>query len=306
MKPFFKLHKTIILINLIVITFLTSCEKEIQVDLPDYQSKIVIEGSIETNQPEIVCVTRSTDYFQKYDSATISHMIVTNAVVTVTNQFGITDTLVPVFDMSQPLPFIYKGSSVIGQVGGSYTLKVLLDGKTYSANTTILSPIAIDTMYYVEQNDREHIGIVRMKFTDPLGLRNYYRFYSKILGKDVDFIPVWGGATYDDKLFDGLSTFGDIYKGDKTNLMKDTATGEGRMNSHLFAIGDTVVVKMSSIDYYTFKFWYSAEMEMNSGGNPFTTPSPIISNIPDALGVWAGYGPAFDTIIISNPLKKQI
>ncbi len=292
-------------VNLILGIFilLTSCEKEISIDLPQYETKVVIEGSIETGEFAVVTITKSTDYFQVYDSATIANMFVRNALVTVSNQFGSIDTLTFAFDITQPLPFVYKGSTIIGQEGGIYTLKVQVDNKTYTTSTSILPAVTIDSLFFVEQNMDEHKGIIRMKFTDPLGARNYYRLFSKVLGKDSSYTPVWGGATFDDKLIDGISYFADIYRGDKSNLMQENTHGDPRL-SRFFGIGDTVVVKMSSIDYYTYKFWYSAEMEMNSGGNPFTTPSPINSNIPNALGIWGGYGVFYDTIIIANPLKK--
>ena len=41
----------------------SSCQKEIEVDIPDYDRKIVIEGRIENGSPAMVIVSRSVPYF---------------------------------------------------------------------------------------------------------------------------------------------------------------------------------------------------------------------------------------------------
>lgn len=293
-------------IGLLIAVALSSCEKDINVNLPEYQSKIVIEGAIETGEPAMVFITRSTDYFQKYDLETITNMFITNAVVTVTNQNGVVDSLHFTTDPTQSMPVFYKGSTVLGETGGTYKLKVVVDGKEYSSSTTILPAVPMDSLNFVEQDESNHAGIVRVSFTDPAGAHNYYRVFTKVLGADEMFLPVWGGASFDDRLIDGVHTFGDLYKGSQSNLVQnDTSTSEEYMSAHFFMPGDTVVVKWCSIDYSSYQFWYSADVEIYSGGNPFTSPSPIISNIPDALGVWCGYGTILDTLVVPSGSAKR-
>jgi hypothetical protein len=66
-----------------------------------------------------------------------------------------------------------------------------------------------------------------------------------------------------------------------------------------FYKGDTVVVKWSSIDKKTYEFWNTLEFSYGTTGNPFSSPVEVNGNISNgALGVWAGYGNAFDTLII--------
>lgn len=298
--------RTSIFLSLAIIgsLFLTSCEKEIEVDLPEYETKTVIEGTIELGEPAMVTITRSTDYFAHYDSETLSRMFINNAIVTLTDNFGHSETLTFGFDDSQPLPFVYRGSTILGQTGGIYTLTVKVEDKEYTATTSILPTVPIDTIFFVEQDQDVHSGIIRIKFTDPAGVYNYYRIFSKVLGRDNAFLPSWGSSTFDDRLIEGISSNGDVYRGSSSNLMQDTTQNEGMMRSDYFMPGDTVVVKWCSIDYNTYKFWYSAEMEIMTGGNPFMTPAPIISNIPNALGVWSGYGTRIDTIVIPAGSRK--
>lgn len=55
--------------------------------------------------------------------------------------------------------------------------------------------------------------------------------------------------------------------------------------------GDTVYVKYGLIDYASYQFWYTGGNDAALGQNPFTNPTPIISNIrgEDVTGVWCGY-----------------
>ena len=50
-----------------------SCQKEIEVDIPDYERKIVIEGSIENGSPAMVLVSKSVRYFSTLHTRCDSH-----------------------------------------------------------------------------------------------------------------------------------------------------------------------------------------------------------------------------------------
>ena len=63
--------------------------------------------------------------------------------------------------------------------------------------------------------------------------------------------------------------------------------------------GDTVTLKWCSIDKATYDFWSTYEYSLGTLGNPFSTPIHVKSNISNnALGIWAGYGAVFKTLII--------
>jgi hypothetical protein len=67
----------------------------------------------------------------------------------------------------------------------------------------------------------------------------------------------------------------------------------------LFNRGDTVTFKLSNIDKATFDFWRTMEFSYNSVGNPFSTPTKVLSNVSnDALGYFGGYATQYRTLII--------
>ena len=64
-----------------------------------------------------------------------------------------------------------------------------------------------------------------------------------------------------------------------------------------FKTGDTVVIKISSLDYQAYNFMKIKYVQDSNGGNPFAAPANAPTNIVGgALGVWAGYSPKFDTL----------
>src|SRR5436189_6257260 len=100
---------------------LFSCEKDVTVDLPVAEQKIVVEGYIENGQKAMVTLTKTAAFFSAVDSASLLSYLVTDAIVTVSD--GVTtEQLVLTIDTSQYIPIVYKAQSIIGQEGKTYTL----------------------------------------------------------------------------------------------------------------------------------------------------------------------------------------
>lgn len=295
-KIFFSIKSVLIVVIFTIIAY--SCEKEITVDLPEYEDKIVVEGWIEHNDYATLFLTKSSSYFAHYTEETLMEMIVTDALVTVSDMNGNLDTLTFGMDTTLAFPFRYKGSKIKGEYGGVYSLKIVTNNKTISAITTIPQPFTIDSVYYVEQDAEYHKGILRMKFKDQAGVNNYYRIFSMKSGKHKNFIPALG-SVFDDRLFDGKETFFELYQGRSSNVVPgDNNNDELRYLNYYFGSGDTVVYKYTTMDFPHYNFWYTAEWEISSGGNPFTSPAPVRSNIDGAIGVWGGYASKIDTFIV--------
>lgn len=293
---YFALKTTVITAFFAMITY--SCEKEITVDLPEYQEKIVVEGWIDYNEYATVFLTKSTSYFAHYTEETLTDMVITDALVMVSDLQGNTDTLTLGVDTTLAFPVRFKGSKIKGEYGGIYQLKIIYNNKTISATTTIPQPFNIDSVYYVEQDAKYHKGILRMKFKDQAGVNNFYRIFSMKLGKNKNFVPALG-SVFDDRLFDGKETFFELYQGRASNIVSSDYYDDSlQYLNYYFGSGDTVIYKYATIDYPHYNFWYTAEWEISSGGNPFTSPAPVRSNIDGAIGVWGGYGSKIDTFIV--------
>ncbi|MGI6321395.1 MAG: DUF4249 domain-containing protein [Bacteroidales bacterium] len=288
-------YKYIILISAVL---LISCQKEIDVELPPYSSKIIVEGWIDYDDYATVFVTRSSDYFAPLNEEALMDMIITDAVVVVEDLQGVIDTLKLGFDETLSFPLRYKGDKIKGEYGGVYNLRIFHEEYIITATTTIPQPFEFDTIYYVEQFPEHRMGFLRMKFTDRAGENNYYRIFSMVLGKHSNFRPALN-STFDDRLFDGQEMIYELYQGQASNIISpDYYQDSLHYLKYYFGDGDTILLKYATMDYDHYKFWYTAEWIINAGDNPFLSPAPIHSNIDGAMGVWGGYASRIDTLYL--------
>jgi len=271
---------------------LFSCEKNIKINTPPFNEKIVIQGAIDCNDYPIVFLTKNLPYFGSIDSSMIYNMIVQNATVVVSDG-SINDTLIKAFNQNYFPPIFYKGTKIKGDVGKTYFLTVSALGKTYTSSTRILIPPAIaDSTWFKLEPNQDSLGYLWSVLNDPQQIGNCYMIFTKRLSKDKIFIPALNPVT-DDKFFNGQKF--------KFSIMRGASAANSTVADpeySYYKIGDTIIIKYCSIDLATFNFWRSAEQEMYSNGNPFMTPSQAVTNIKGGgLGVWGGYGCLYDTVI---------
>lgn len=273
------------------------CEKEITVNLPDSEKKVVVEGAIEQGKHPYVLLTRSSPYFAPIGDFT-DNLFVTDATVIISDGI-ITDTMQGALnnEIYKPYPaFAYTSELITGEVGRSYYLTVLAEGKTLTATTTIPQPIALDSLWFKEDlgaND-DSLGYVWAHLTDPDTIGNAYRWYSQIFGKQQRLLPAYG-SVFNDKFINGESfDFAYNPSGDPFEPPDPNA-----LPLFYFGVGDTVAVKFCTIDHDSFTFLNTMENIRYSSGNPFAAPGSVFTNIKGGgLGGWCGYGATYDTIVI--------
>ncbi len=300
------------------ISFIIACEKNINLDLPDIEQKVVVEGHIEPGLPPFVILTRTTPYFSTIGISTFDSMFVHDAVVKVsvgTNEVILTEICANEIDsalLSLILPLISGLTGVpsenlvnlqyciystlggfIGEVGKTYYLEIETEGKTYTSKTDIPELVPLDSLWFELQPTSNNLGFVWAHLTDPATPGNAYRWFTKIQGEDHNFRAPFG-SVFDDEFLNDKS-FDFFY--DKSYYSQFQGE-EHNIEDHFFKTGDTIVVKFCTIDKAHYDFWRSFETEIVSNGNPFAAPTSIKTNIEGgALGVWGGYGVSYDTII---------
>lgn len=279
---------------------LTGCEKDIHFDLQDSTAKLVIEATIENGQPPIVILSQSLSYFSTINADILAGSFVHNAQIRISD--GRRSQLLKEYS-TQPLPginlFYYTidSSNLSGAFAGSfnstYTMTISSEGKTYNAQTTIPALTkTIDSVWWKSSPGNPDTTLVSLqgRFSDPPGYGNYIRYFTKT-GKGAFFPGLT--SVYDDQIIDGLSYDGEIERGVDRNAKFDVD------NYSFFSRGDTVVIKFCNIDKPTFDFWRTMEYSYSSIGNPFASPTKVLSNIDGgALGYFGGYAAQYRTIII--------
>ena len=300
---------------LIISVVLFSCEKDIDIDLPEADRQLVVEGSIEPGQPPFIILTKTEGYFSPVDLNSLQNSFVHNATVFVnngTNNIQLTeictdqlpDSLLPtiaeligvsltslktygfcLYTTLDPLIF--------GEVGKTYSLTIESEGEALTSVTTIPIPVPMDLYWYKDQPGYSNYGYLWFKLNDPPEYGSAYRIYTQRKGKDSRFIPAHG-SVFDDHFFNGLNFEAFIFRGLEQGSTDPDDSGE---TSSYFKQGDTIIIKFCTIDQPHFQFWNSFEIAAFNNGNPFAAPATIKTNIEGGLGVWGGYGVAYDTLV---------
>ncbi len=292
------------------LTFLNSCIQDIDLSSAGgSEIKIVIEGRIDSGQPAEIFVTRS-DLLSSTRDYKKNYFFVIDAKVTISD--GTTTemcTLVSKLDPESAYYAPYKGKVVIGTPGKTYTLTVVAQPdpnvniyKTYTATTTIPNPVKLDYVWWKAQAPYDTLGYAWAHLSEPAGLGNAYKWYAKRANKwyekgelkDRRYLAP-PGSTFNDQFIDGKSYDLSYARGTDPSDSLTQVTTNG-LNTY-FKQTDTVYIKFCTIDNSTYKFYSTYEAAYQTNGNPFASPTSIISNINGGgLGIWAGFGCTYDTI----------
>ena len=295
----------------LLIMGLISCSKEVKIDIPGFDEQIVIDGSIETGTPAIIFLSNSKDIYAPTDINSYLSGFISGATVTVSNG-TITDTLTEICTDNLPAGFesiaaaffglpieqlvnlhlcAYVSTGIVGEVGKTYSLKVLYNDKIYTSSTKIENPTALDNLFWREQANLPGYGFSWAKITDSPVMGDAYRWEVRNLG-DLFYSKPFQPFT-DDRFYNG-KTF--EFSVENPMSFKDQ-TIENQYKGY-YKLGDTIVVKFSKLGKKEYQFFEKKYNQIYSGGNPFATPTNIPTNIEGgALGIWAGFSPWYDTLI---------
>ena len=269
---------------------LSSCTPEPVLQNPGYEPRLVIDGSIEQGDFPRVSLTYSSSYFTEIDSSKIRKLVIASAKVTVSD--GETEEVLTLKkDARYFPPYIYQGTAIKGEIGKNYKLTVEAKNKKYTAITSIPDPAQLVNLWFELSQGSDSIGYLYGEIADDPAKSNYYRLFTKRKHKDSKFVPVYLSAV-SDQYFNGKKFKFSILRGPEslTDVIDDL----------YFLKGDTIQVKLCTMDKAHFDFWRTLERELYVLGNPFSSSgNEIMSNIDDktALGVWGGYGVKYYQII---------
>lgn len=284
---------------LLTVLFLSSCEKTVDFKLRSQEPKLVVEATIENGQAPLVYLSRSIDYFSSVSYDILANSSVSGAEVYVSN--GTQTHKLKEFSIPTPAGgniYYYTndpanpGTAITGQLNTTYTLRIISSGNEYTATTKIPGITRqIDSLYWKPApagNPSDKV-VVMIKATDPAGYGDYIRYFTR--QNSEPFYPGLN-SVYDDQIIDGTTYELQVERG-------VPRTGSVPENYSFFNRGDTVTLKLANIDKATYDFWRTMEFTYANVGNPFSSPTKVISNIQGgALGYFGGYAAQYRTIII--------
>ncbi len=282
--------------------FVIGCEKDVKINLSTGEAQLVVNGYIETDKPPVLLLTHSIGYFEKIDLATLEKSFVHNAQITVSDgsrqvtlrEYNIDTGGVHRFYFYTIDTSVPGSLSFVGQVEKYYKLTITADGKTYESTTKIPNCKPIDSMVAIAPatppEKAPTARLLNIYYSDPDTPGNCVRYFTQ-----RNHEPMYPGynSVYDDQIVNGArNALLPILAGFDRNAGITDSTG------YVFA-GDTVLLKWSAIDRQVFNFYNTYEYSLGTIGNPFSSPINVQSNISNgALGIWAGYGSTFYTLIV--------
>jgi len=243
-------NRTLLCMLVLATALLTSCEKVIQLDLSTTTPRLVIQGNIyDEPGPYVVNISRTVNF----DAPNI-FPAVTNATVTISDNAGLTE------ELSQASDGNYVTSALQGKVGQTYTLTVKVDGKTYTASSTIPRVVDIDTIYF----KKSIFGggrLITLDFMNQAGKENFYQVIHLVNGKQIPGFSVFSNNTV---------------KSEEISYSFMTTNSEPPL-----VAGDKIEVWLECIDKGVFEYFRTA----NRDGGRSASPANPVSNISNgALG----------------------
>jgi hypothetical protein len=305
------------------ILLLASCSKVIEIEVPETDPMLVVEGSIRNGESPMVLLSESQGYFSALDPSEGFYIGGAEVSIEVDGTTIMLDEICTNQLSDEELEFVASllgidietliqfpvcaytsfNPALIGEEGKTYNLHVVLDEYEATASTKLNTIIPLEDAWFQipESSTNDSLGVIMNSYTDPDTLGNAYRWSFQRINhfpdwhmnsgqiKDESYIYP-AGSTWDDAIINGEYFEYAVYRY-TNNLEPDTA------EIGYWKSGDTVLVRMETIDHSAYDAIYSYELALSSQGNPFAPPSNVRSNIEGGLGWWIAYGASVDTVI---------
>lgn len=258
-----------ILIIILTLFVLTSCEKTVELDLQDSTPKIVIEGLVTDRAGhQYVKVSRSAGFYSTGKTPRVSDA----TVVIVDDQENTFSFIHNPNGHADSVGYYLPETPFMGEIGRTYTLTVVVDGQTYEGTDTMFRLTPIDKLDYrineEEQEDPEDDGRfyeLLLFVKEPQDTKDYYLFKSFRNG-----VLEYESDT-------------DVYYADDELIGENI---DGISLPLFYAVDDVAKIEVQSLSRQAFIFYRDLSKLLNNDGGMFGTPpaNPRTNLSNDAVG----------------------
>ncbi len=260
-----KLNHTIFIVFTAFV--LQACEKVIDLNLKNIEPQLIIEGNVDNEgQPAFVKISRSVNF-----NSPSNYPGVSGAVVSISEVGGNT------YSLNETITGYYSNRNLRGVIGKTYNLSVLLNGKTYTASSTIPRQAKIDTIIqnkFLTARDG-NVPSLEVYYRDLPGFGDYAHIVQEVNRKSVPLLF----NVDDDRFSDGGIVPFQIVNIDNNKLK----------------VGDTVRLQLRFVDQFVYR--YLRGLQDNALGN--TVPANPENNIKgEALGIFSAHAAETKTLVI--------
>jgi hypothetical protein len=317
---------------------LFSCQEEITLNLPQAESKLVVEGSIEPGFPPYITLTKNQGYFDEIDINTYNNLFVNDVdtikvwcynesgekEIRILEEIELVDTLPPIYT---DLSYDWSGNSTydFSKEERTYYLEIKWNNQIITAETFIPKSTPLDCLW-VDQNettDEDFKCDIRALYSDPGDKQNNILIKSKRIQHYTFNEDSCRSKNKPDLLLKLVDSGSDILvngQSFETYFPRPNKNGgfpSGKYNSsHTMECAngdildrdkDIVLIKFCQIDEPSMKFWRGLVRQGGTNGNPFAEPLNLVSNINGGLGVWSGYSSVYYKVpvVIDTTIFEQ-
>ena len=248
-------------------------QNNIDVPLPAYSAELVVECYLETGKVPSLAVTTSVPYL-----GAVLPQVPTGVTVTLTLANG---TPVPLYfnpnyraltDTTGEKFHSHIGRDPLTLRAGDVLKLDVADtkGRHVTGTTTVLAPIAIDSVEYKFNNltGANRKAYFLTNFRDPASLDDCYRLL----------------------LHKGNPAKGALLKSPEVDMSVEDRLLNGKPfvlgTSYRFYPRDTVTATLYHTDRAYYRFRQSVRDARQANGNPFAQPSAIFSNVQGGVGIF--------------------
>lgn len=236
------------------------CERVVDVDIPDPEPRLVVEGRIER-------IKEAPSGGQRIRLSTTAGFFdnrlpppATGASVLVVDGSG------RAFPFPEVEPGVYETENLFANVGETYTLILEYQGDVYEASALLHEVAPIDSLYFQYEEESliiEEEGFrAAINFVDPAGVENYYLWEQLIDG--VNEIPPDPQNNLNlvskDEFYDGQDVIG-FQPSDEIAI----------------ATGQHTAIRQIALSRLAYEYYYQLfEQNALGTGNPFSFPPATV------------------------------
>ena len=252
----------------LLVTFLvmSSCEKVIELDLPEGSKLIYMDAWI-TDKPGVqtIKLLQAVNYQDQSQQAAISNAVIRLTDITAGKTYNFTFS-------NGAYTFNPGNGQSIGVIGHQYKLVVTLNGETFESTDYITRVTTFDSL-----------SLEYKEGTDDFEKQGYYaEFHAKDLpgGTDYYWIQTFRNGARNTYLNDMVSIDGSFYEGISDGYEFIPPFTEGvTSGENPYQKGDEVKVVMRSLSKNSYSFWEQAINQQQNGG----LFSEVLQNVPSNI-----------------------
>ncbi|MCQ2158247.1 MAG: DUF4249 domain-containing protein [Bacteroidales bacterium] len=243
----------------------------------DNVAELVVEGWIESGHAPVVLVSSTLPVSSTPQPVSdISKHILRYAEVYIDHN-GQREYLTARLTDRFTVTNYFTSPTLRGVPGDTYLLHVKWQNFEASAVCTIPEPVAIDTVFFEKALDDTSF-VAKMVFHNNPGVGTLYQSFSRV-GSESNAYRAVNFTTMDGSAIDDIVV--ETFMRPLKNIGADDV---------YFHPGDTLALKLATIERPMYDFWKEYANYSNSSGSILGAPKNVKGNVSGAIGYWAGYG----------------